>query len=196
MPGVLGRKLFCTHWLRTGQCDFIQQGCAYVHKIPDLSTMEKLQLREYPRWFREQSIDYQRAWALDFDPAGLGNSHRQNSTSNQATPNNSTHFSPSENGSRGGHRSFGAIGVNRSGSGNYARKFEPYPTKRKTHPISAVTAQTAQLFSGQCSHKRRSPCTTATTTATVQPTFAPPHLCLPRHGLALSVVVTAPTATS
>lgn len=69
--GVFGRKLFCSHWLRTGECDFTQQGCNYLHLMPDLDTMELLGMKQYPRWFRELPRDAQNETAAEFDPRGL-----------------------------------------------------------------------------------------------------------------------------
>ena len=70
-PGVLGAKLYCTHWMRTGECDFTQQGCMFLHLMPDLPTLEKLGFRSYPRWFREMPRDYQVQNSKVFDEAGL-----------------------------------------------------------------------------------------------------------------------------
>ncbi len=49
------RKEFCTYWIRTGECDFIQQGCLYKHEMP--ATLEKLQslgIMRYPKWWQEK----------------------------------------------------------------------------------------------------------------------------------------------
>lgn len=70
-PGVLGQKVYCTHWMRTGECDFTQQGCMFLHSMPDLDTLELLGFRSYPRWFREMPRDYQIQNAKDFDEIGL-----------------------------------------------------------------------------------------------------------------------------
>ena len=70
-PGILGKKLYCTHWMRTGECDFMQQGCMFYHRMPDLVTLEKLGFRSYPRWFREMSRDYQLENATEFHEDGL-----------------------------------------------------------------------------------------------------------------------------
>ena len=69
-PGVFGRKIFCSHWIRTGECDFTQQGCNYLHVMPDLKTMELMNMKSYPRWFRELPREVQVASAAEYDPAG------------------------------------------------------------------------------------------------------------------------------
>lgn len=74
-PGVLGTKVYCTHWMRTGECDFTQQGCMFLHAMPDLDTLELLGFRSYPRWFREMPRDYQISNSKDFQIEGL-NIHR------------------------------------------------------------------------------------------------------------------------
>ncbi|KAE8394217.1 hypothetical protein BDV23DRAFT_18142 [Aspergillus alliaceus] len=49
------KKEFCSYWIRHGECDYQQQGCLYKHEMPnDLSTLEKLGLRDIPRWYREK----------------------------------------------------------------------------------------------------------------------------------------------
>jgi hypothetical protein len=51
-PGI---KEYCSYWLRHGECDYAQQGCLYRHEVPlDRSTLEKLGLRDIPRWYREK----------------------------------------------------------------------------------------------------------------------------------------------
>jgi hypothetical protein len=51
-PGV---KEYCSYWLRHGECDYAQQGCLYRHEMPlDPPTLEKLGLRDIPRWYREK----------------------------------------------------------------------------------------------------------------------------------------------
>ena len=51
-PGI---KEYCSYWLRHGECDYAQQGCLYRHEMPlDRSTLEKLGLRDIPRWYREK----------------------------------------------------------------------------------------------------------------------------------------------
>ena len=70
-PGVLGQKVYCTHWMRTGECDFTQQGCMFLHAMPDLDTLELLGFRSYPRWFREMPRQYQLQNATDFNEIGL-----------------------------------------------------------------------------------------------------------------------------
>ncbi|KAE8379678.1 hypothetical protein BDV26DRAFT_291133 [Aspergillus bertholletiae] len=49
------KKEFCSYWIRHGECDYQQQGCLYKHEMPnDLPTLEKLGLRDIPRWYREK----------------------------------------------------------------------------------------------------------------------------------------------
>lgn len=52
-PGAFGQKIFCSHWIRTGECDFMQQGCRFRHDMPDLQTLQTLGFQGWPRWFRE-----------------------------------------------------------------------------------------------------------------------------------------------
>ena len=50
--GTLGRKLYCTHWIRWGECDYTQQGCLYKHEMPDEKTLHEIGIATYPRWYR------------------------------------------------------------------------------------------------------------------------------------------------
>ncbi|KAJ5504074.1 hypothetical protein N7463_006948 [Penicillium fimorum] len=49
------KKEYCSYWIRHGECDYLQQGCLYKHEMPvDLAMIEKLGLRDIPRWYREK----------------------------------------------------------------------------------------------------------------------------------------------
>ncbi|RMJ23440.1 hypothetical protein PHISP_05693 [Aspergillus sp. HF37] len=49
------KKEFCSYWIRHGECDYQQQGCLYKHEMPtDPALLEKLGLRDIPRWYREK----------------------------------------------------------------------------------------------------------------------------------------------
>ncbi|KAI6914240.1 hypothetical protein KC318_g9847 [Hortaea werneckii] len=49
------KKEYCTYWIRTGECDYMQQGCLYKHEMPDKATLEKIGLgRNLPRWWVEK----------------------------------------------------------------------------------------------------------------------------------------------
>ncbi|PYI12270.1 hypothetical protein BO78DRAFT_434599 [Aspergillus sclerotiicarbonarius CBS 121057] len=58
-PHHNSKKEYCSYWLRHGECDYQQQGksasCLYKHEMPrDQPTLERLGLREIPRWWREK----------------------------------------------------------------------------------------------------------------------------------------------
>ncbi|KAJ5086807.1 hypothetical protein NUU61_008114 [Penicillium alfredii] len=49
------KKEYCSYWIRHGECDYQQQGCLYKHEMPtDPAMLEKLGLRDIPRWYREK----------------------------------------------------------------------------------------------------------------------------------------------
>ncbi|EEP75726.1 predicted protein [Uncinocarpus reesii 1704] len=51
------KKEYCSFWLRHGECDYQQQGCIFKHEMPlDPAVLEKLGLRDIPRWYREKHI--------------------------------------------------------------------------------------------------------------------------------------------
>ena len=52
-PGIYGKKKFCTYWIRTGNCDYVQEGCKYLHVIPDEETRLRIGIRDMPRWAKE-----------------------------------------------------------------------------------------------------------------------------------------------
>ena len=52
-PGVYGKKKYCTYWIRTGNCDYVQEGCKYLHIIPDEETRQNIGIRDMPRWAKE-----------------------------------------------------------------------------------------------------------------------------------------------
>ncbi|KAK3686386.1 hypothetical protein LTR37_019859 [Vermiconidia calcicola] len=51
------KKVYCTHWIKTGNCDYAQQGCLYKHEMPE--TLEKLESigigKHWPRWWAEKN---------------------------------------------------------------------------------------------------------------------------------------------
>lgn len=52
--GTLGKKVYCTYWIRTGNCNYMQEGCKYKHEIPpDDETRLAIGVRTYPTWPRE-----------------------------------------------------------------------------------------------------------------------------------------------
>jgi hypothetical protein len=48
------KKEFCTHWIRTNSCDFMQQGCKYKHEMPDRKKLKELGFAEIPKWYRDK----------------------------------------------------------------------------------------------------------------------------------------------
>ena len=50
--GTLGKKVYCTHWIRWGECDYTQQGCLYKHEMPDEQKLQEIGIATYPRWYR------------------------------------------------------------------------------------------------------------------------------------------------
>ncbi|KAK4539443.1 hypothetical protein LTR36_010920 [Oleoguttula mirabilis] len=48
------KKKYCTYWIRTGECDYTQQGCLYLHEMPDRATLENIGFRTMPRWWAEK----------------------------------------------------------------------------------------------------------------------------------------------
>lgn len=49
------KKIFCTHWIMTGDCKFVQQGCRYKHEMPSEAKLKELGIRHTPRWWLEMN---------------------------------------------------------------------------------------------------------------------------------------------
>lgn len=53
--GTIGKKVYCTYWIQTGNCNYMQEGCKYKHEIPkDEETRRAIGFREFPNWPREE----------------------------------------------------------------------------------------------------------------------------------------------
>ncbi|KAI4284602.1 MAG: hypothetical protein L6R38_001303 [Xanthoria sp. 2 TBL-2021] len=48
---IPGKKVYCSHWIRSGDCDFVQQGCLYKHEMPDDDTLRAIGIRALPSWY-------------------------------------------------------------------------------------------------------------------------------------------------
>ena len=53
-PGTIGKKVWCTFWIRTGNCDYTQQGCNFKHEMPNLEGLRLIGINEMPRWWKEK----------------------------------------------------------------------------------------------------------------------------------------------
>jgi len=52
-----GEKVYCTHWVRYGVCDFIQQGCKYRHEMPSSDVLKKITgMRDTPQWWKNKKL--------------------------------------------------------------------------------------------------------------------------------------------
>jgi hypothetical protein len=47
-------KVYCTYWIRHGECDYIQQGCLYKHEMPDEATCAIIGFRVVPQWWADK----------------------------------------------------------------------------------------------------------------------------------------------
>ena len=54
IQGTLSKKEYCMHWIKTGECNYMQQGCKYKHRIPtDPEVQQRIGLRKMPEWVLE-----------------------------------------------------------------------------------------------------------------------------------------------
>lgn len=50
-----GKKVYCSHWMSTGECDYAQQGCIFKHEMPlDIALLNHLGYQDIPKWYRER----------------------------------------------------------------------------------------------------------------------------------------------
>ena len=54
LPPDVEKKTYCTYWIRTGECDYTQQGCRYKHEVPDLETLNRIGFRDFPLWWKRR----------------------------------------------------------------------------------------------------------------------------------------------
>ncbi|CAI7673849.1 unnamed protein product [Penicillium palitans] len=131
------KKEYCSYWIRHGECDYSQQGCLYKHEMPtDFYTIDKLGLRDIPRWFREK---YNVASLLhpnrDRPQLTIANQPPMRALPSSASPTNessTSHVTPKLNKSppqlnkspprgpanRGGHNGYGNHNQHRAGGRN------------------------------------------------------------------------------
>ncbi|KAL9131283.1 MAG: hypothetical protein Q9217_000771 [Psora testacea] len=83
-PGVYGKKKFCTYWIRTGNCDYVQEGCKYLHVIPDEETRLRIGIRDMPRWAKEDIPAPQHGFHEKQHPAMSQDWRRQEPRTGQA----------------------------------------------------------------------------------------------------------------
>ncbi|KAI9658192.1 MAG: hypothetical protein M1831_004039 [Alyxoria varia] len=52
--GTQGQKVYCSFWIRTGTCDYLQQGCKYRHEMPkDPQQLQEITgLTDTPKWYQ------------------------------------------------------------------------------------------------------------------------------------------------
>ena len=84
-PNPVPPKVYCMHWIRTGECAFVAQGgCKYKHVMPDLPTLLTLGLRKTPTWWIESEIDRHpqpQPWYSKAQPQPAGRANRAPSES-------------------------------------------------------------------------------------------------------------------
>ncbi|KAG9193905.1 hypothetical protein G6011_03940 [Alternaria panax] len=56
------KKEYCTHWIKTGECDWTAIGCKFKHEMPSIEKLRELGfVRGIPRWWQEKSAMVARA---------------------------------------------------------------------------------------------------------------------------------------
>lgn len=70
------KKTHCSYWIRTGECDYAQQGCMYKHEMPDEKGLAALGFRGTPRWWLERKQAIRLGGGGGFD-SGRGEETRE-----------------------------------------------------------------------------------------------------------------------
>lgn len=88
-------KVYCTHWIHYGECDYTQVGCKYKHVMPDRDGLRKLGFKDVPKWW--QRVNRQRRNAIvsiehSFAQHAHQKSNSESTTSNESTDTGSLHL--------------------------------------------------------------------------------------------------------
>jgi hypothetical protein len=51
----MSKKEYCTYWIRTGECDYVNTGCKYKHEMPDRAKLHELGFLRTPLWWKEKT---------------------------------------------------------------------------------------------------------------------------------------------
>jgi hypothetical protein len=54
------RKIYCSHWIKTGTCSFGQTGCKYRHEMPPREYWECVGIKALPQWYTDHLARNQR----------------------------------------------------------------------------------------------------------------------------------------
>ncbi|KAF2465637.1 uncharacterized protein BDR25DRAFT_318481 [Lindgomyces ingoldianus] len=49
------KKVYCTYWLRRGECGYTAKGCRYKHEMPSLNVLRSIGISSVPKWWKEKA---------------------------------------------------------------------------------------------------------------------------------------------
>lgn len=49
------KKVFCSHWIKTGECGYMEQGCRYKHEMPSIDRLREIGFTQVPKWWKEKT---------------------------------------------------------------------------------------------------------------------------------------------
>ncbi|PSN73454.1 hypothetical protein BS50DRAFT_582987 [Corynespora cassiicola Philippines] len=50
------KKEYCTHWIKTGECAFLSQGCRFKHEMPTIEKLKELGFTNgIPKWYQTKT---------------------------------------------------------------------------------------------------------------------------------------------
>jgi len=126
-PGPPRKKVYCTFWIESGRCNYMQEGCRLKHEIPrDETTRNKIGMRGIPRWLQDDPVEFEKYWPTVPHtpiPATLAAS-RSNSNYQASTPQ----FSPADSPE-------GSVKRRRPVSGHHGSEPNRKSVKREGHQL-------------------------------------------------------------
>jgi hypothetical protein len=49
------KKVYCTHWIKTGECAYTSYNCKFKHEMPNPNKLRELGFTRMPRWYKERT---------------------------------------------------------------------------------------------------------------------------------------------
>lgn len=141
-------KIYCSYWIRSGECDYTQQGCRYKHEMPDKATLVSIGFRTVPRWWQEKvAIQLGQSAIPTVGPVMKPAEWlRQRRDSQDSQDSQSDEESQSQHESEGGHETGSAIDA---ASTSVVPQFEivPGPLEEPDDQAAALELEKIEEFS-------------------------------------------------
>ena len=142
-----GVKRYCSHWCRTGECDYMQQGCKYYHIMPQTADgLQAVGLRKIPQWYIDQQRDEEWKKRQNNEPSLFDSLKTADRDGTAVSHMHSDLFSPEANNHSKGPQNFGAAAV----SPGIARE-QSLSNIMNSEKEAPLTAEQAEAFNAALS---------------------------------------------